>query len=571
VNYTSDPITGGLPWFEMRPTSYAAIGDPTFIPMVTEDHNHQIAGSITKMAGAHSIKVGGGVVFRLFAVQQSQYPRGLYAFDSSVTNNGSGGGGNTFASFLLGLPSVTQRTHFPIHPKNRSKEPSVFFQDDWRATSWLTLNLGLRYEVFTPVTEAENRISAFRPELGRIIIASDEDPTAGVETDYTDIGPRVGFSATAPRQFVVRGGFGITYTPVLRGAGSFLKNPPFTQNYGPFTSGATSGRVPTLFLSDVPQPLVFTDPTKPEGQVQQAVTNYKAARSKQFNFFVEKQIGGNVVTVGYIGSRGDRLNLNQNINLPKPGPGAVQARRPWFSQYPLLTNINMITNLGQKTYDAAQLVFQRRYSGGLNFNTHYTWAHARQTTLAPWDNTILEWGDIPTYDIRHHWVGMVGYQIPGGANLSGLKHGLLAGWQVNVVANVSSGIAFSIVNSAAQTNVGGSDRPNLIGDPNLPASERTLQRWFNTAAFAIQPQFTAGNVGVGTMHGPSQARVDFALAKSFKQGDNNVQLRWEVYNITNRENFQPPDGNFGSTTFGSISSTGNAIPRQMQFALKYLF
>jgi Carboxypeptidase regulatory-like domain len=572
VNYLSDPVTGGLPWFEMRPTSYAAIGDPTFIPMETEDHNHQIAGSITKLKGAHSVKVGGGIVFRLFAVQQSQYPRGLFAFDSSVTNNGSGSGGNTFASFLLGLPSVEQRTHFPIHPRNRSNEPSAYFQDDWRATSWLTLNLGMRYEVYTPITEADNQMAAFRPELGRIILASDEDPTVGVKTDYTDLGPRIGFSATAPHELVFRGGFGMTYTPVLRGAGSFLKNPPFTQNYGPFNSAATSGGLPTLFLPDVAPALAFNDPTRPEGQVGQQVTNYKAARSKQFNLFVEKQLGLNVASIGYIGSRSDRLNLTQNINMPPLGPGSVQSRRPWYSQYPGLTNINMITNLGEKTYNAVQLMFQRPYSRGLNLTTHYTWAHARQTTLAPWDNSIREWGDIPIYDIRHHWVGMVGYELPWGHDLLGVAHGLTAGWQVNLVANFSSGSAFTIVNSSSQTNVGGSDRPNQIGDPNLPASERTLQRWFNTAAFALQPQYTPGSVGVGTMHGPSQRRVDFSLSKSFRQAEGRtIQVRAEVYNIMNTANFQPPDGNFGSTTFGSISSTGNAIPRQMQFALKYLF
>src|SRR5262249_37617255 len=98
VNYSSDPITGGLPWFQMNLTTYAAIGDRTFIPMETEDHNHQIDGWLSKTRGAHSIKIGGGVVFRMFAVQQSQYPRSTYQFDSSLTSNGSGSGGNTFAS-----------------------------------------------------------------------------------------------------------------------------------------------------------------------------------------------------------------------------------------------------------------------------------------------------------------------------------------------------------------------------------------------------------------------------------------------------------------------------------------
>ena len=156
----------------------------------------------------------------------------------------------------------------------------------------------------------------------------------------------------------------------------------------------------------MPPALTFNDPTHPEGVLGQQVTDYKATRSKQTNFFVEKQIGGNVVSIGYINSRSDRINANQNINQPTPGPGNVNARRPYFSQYPLLTNINMITNKAAKKYDAGQVLFQRRYAGGLNFSTHYTLAHATQSTFTPWDATLpLEWGNIPTYDIRHHWVG----------------------------------------------------------------------------------------------------------------------------------------------------------------------
>src|SRR3989441_6748230 len=154
----------------VKTNSYSADNGRTLSE--TEDHNHQIEGSLTKTRGAHSIKIGGGAVFRMFAVQQSQYPRSTYQFDSSLTSNGSGLGGNTFASFLLGYPTTEQRTHFPIHPLNRSQEPSVYIQDDWRASSWLTLNLGLRYEIFTPVTEAKNRISAFDPALGKIVVPS---------------------------------------------------------------------------------------------------------------------------------------------------------------------------------------------------------------------------------------------------------------------------------------------------------------------------------------------------------------------------------------------------------------
>jgi hypothetical protein len=576
VNYTSDPITGGLPWFQMNPTSYAAIGDPTFIPMQTEDHNHQIDGSLTKSKGAHSIKIGGGAVFRLFGVQQSQYPRGTYGFDSSLTSNGTGSGGNTFASFLLGYPTTEQRIHFPIHPLNRSQEPSVYIQDDWRAASWLTVNLGLRYDVFTPVTEAENRISAFDPAQGKIILASGSNPSAGVKTDFSNIGPRAGFAASLSHRFVFRGGFGIVYDPILRGAGSFLKNPPFTQNYGPFTSGGSSGGTPNLFLADVFPALAFNDAVNPAGVLQQPVTNYKIPRAYQFNGVVEKQIGGFVVSAGYVGYRAERMPLNQNINLPPVGPGAVQSRRPYYSRYSLLTSITMITNLGQKTYDAGQFKVERRYSHGLTMSSSLTWAHAQQSTLAPWNNYILEYGNIPTYDIRLKWVGIASYDLPWGSSLHGVAHGFLAGWQTNLVAFWSTGLDYTIFDASSQVNVGlaaGADeRPNLIGDPNSGPGTHTVQKWFNTNAFALNAPFTPGNLGLGTMHGPPQRRLDIAISKSLHiREKQTVQVRIEGYNVTNTASFQPPDGNFGSTTFGSISTTGNAIPRQMQLGVKYLF
>ena len=144
--------------------------------------------------------------------------------------------------------------------------------------------------------------------------------------------------------------------------------------------------------------------------------------------------------------------------------------------------------------------------------------------------------------------------------------------ETNVVAFWQTGMAYSATNAAQRTNVGGAARPDLIGDPELPSDERTVQRYFNTAAFALQPQLTAGNAPVGLLHGPSQRRFDFSIFKTFAMArDSRLQVRIEVYNVANNANFQPPDGTFGGSTFGSISSTGNSIPRQMQFGIKYLF
>jgi len=199
-------------------------------------------------------------------------------------------------------------------------------------------------------------------------------------------------------------------------------------------------------------------------------------------------------------------------------------------------------------------------------------AHAQETRLTPWDFSLYETGDTPNFDVRHHYVLTANYELPWGKSLTGISHGFLANWQINGAAAWQSGVAFTVVNAASRTNTGGTDRPIVTGDPMLPKNERTVQRWFNTAAFSAAPQFTPGNVGYALMHGPDQRRIDMSFFKDLAMGTSRkLQLRAEIYNLTNFANFYLPDFNFGSSGFGSISSTGNSIPRQMQFGVKYLF
>jgi hypothetical protein len=572
INTPGDPLTDGMPWFEFRPFTYGSLGDPTWTPMEDENHIYQVAGSILKTAGAHNIKIGSGIVWRHFAVQQSQSPRGSFAFDASTTNNGSGSGGNTIASFLLGYPVAIQRLHNYTHPRNRQTEPSIYLQDDWRATAWLTLNLGLRYNVYTPITEVDNLMSNFLVDRGKLIpVGTDGTTRSGnVKTDWGDIEPRFGFSATMPYQMVVRGGWGRVFMPGM--SGSPLKNPPFTKSTGPFTSAASSGRPPDLFLSEPLLPLAISSPADPWGSVSGFDPNMKNNRAAQFNVILEKEIGNAVASIGYVGMRIDNIAEGTAINVPTPGPGSIQPRRPYYSLYPNMVGLSITRNTGKQTYNAMQATFTRRFGGGLSMVTHYTYGHNRAFTRVPWDPTQGEWGNNAGYDVRHNYVLTLTYELPWGKDLTGAAHGFLAGWQTNVVAYYKTGYAMTVTNSSSRMNQGASDRPNLIGDPNLPRSQRTVQQYFNTSAFQLEPIYTPGNSPIGLLHAPSQRRIDMSVFKDLRMAGNKmIQLRAEVYNLTNIANFQPPDTAFGGVSFGTISSTGNQPARQMQFGIKFLF
>jgi hypothetical protein len=238
---------------------------------------------------------------------------------------------------------------------------------------------------------------------------------------------------------------------------------------------------------------------------------------------------------------------------------------------PLLTEIDLLQTPARSWYDAFQTVFQRRLTNGLSFNTHYRWANSEDTGIAPWSNTLLERGDSGR-DMRHSWVAQVNYALPFGQDLTGVSRAVLGGWQINVVANYQTGEPFDVSGTGDRANTGGNDRPNLVGEPSLPSDQRTPDRWFNTDAWELQEIYTIGNSPRSVLHGPSRKRMDLSVFKDLPlTGSARVQLRYEVYNLFNAANFTNPSGNFSSGAFGSISSTGNFEPRQMQFAAKLIF
>ena len=565
-----DALTSGLTPITL--TGYAGSGDATFLPLIQVDHTVQGSGSLTKISGAHSIKTGAGLIHRNFTVSQSNQPLGAITFNTTLTNNGSGSGGDSIASFLLGYPQQVSRIVSLFYPHYTTNEPFVFLQDDWRATSNLTVNFGLRYDIFTPYTEQDDHLVNVDLAHSAILVAGRNgvSRTAGIATDYSNVAPRVGFSATLPHQMVVRGGYGLSYFPGNYMSQSFLKSAPFTSTYGPVISNGASGGLPNLFLRDgLPAP-VATDITVPTGTFQAEELNFKNTRTQQYNLFVEKEIAGNVIGGGYLGWYQDHMTQYiGNMDLAPAAAGAIQQRRTYFSTLPNVSSIPLIASDYLGTYNAMQLVFSRRQGNGLTLTSNYTLAHAVVTNAAPWDPTVTERYD-SGFDIRHRVVFSANYEFPFFRTTSGVTHGLLGGWQINTVAFYQTGLPYTVTNGTARSNTGGTDRPNQIADPTLATP--TIAEWFDVTAFAAQPINTVGNTGSNTLHGPPQRRVDLSLFKNLELNSAvRLQLRFEVFNITNTPSFANPNSGFGTAGFGSITSTGNAIQRQVQIAAKLLF
>ena len=569
-NANIDEITSALT--PMNPAGYTSLGDATFVPLITVNKTLQISGSLTKTRGAHNMKVGAGLVSRRLRQFQSASAVGTVAFTTALTDNGAGAGGNSLASFLLGYPSTVARTHTLFDPHYRTTEPSMFVQDDWRATSWLTVNAGLRYDVFTPLTEEQNHLANIDLTALKIIVAGQNgvSESAGVKTDYSNVAPRAGFAATLPNLVVLRGGWGVSYFPGNYMSQSLMKNPPFVGTYGPVTSNGASGGLPSLRLSDgLPLPTP-TDAVNPAGTIIGVAQDFKNTRVQQFNLIAEKEFAGNVFAAGYVGSRGAHVAFAiPNLDLAPAGPGAIQPRRTYFAQLPGVTTIGLFASNFESTYDAMQIVFQRRHRNGLTISSNYVLAHTTWTQLSPNDVSAIERFDAD-FDIRHRFVFSANYELPFGRAFEGAAK-LLAGWQVNGVAYWQTGLPFNVTNSTARANTSaGADRPNLVGDPEL--SNASVDQWFNTAAFAAQPINTIGNAPRNPLHGPPQRRLDVSLFKDVPLTTAaKLQLRFECYNVTNTPSFANPNAALGAPGFGSITSIGNSIPRQMQFAAKLLF
>jgi hypothetical protein len=571
---------------------FSTIGDPTSF-VSRDDRSFEVYDNMTYDRRKHRLKFGAYLFHLDFNPVNPTNARGNFTFTGQWT-------GNAFADFLLGYPSSAQVGIGRADEHGRSTWFHVYGQDDWQVTPNLTINAGLRYEINSQMWDVDNRLAAVDIPDRRFVIASDAQgnlsPTAApllsqipipyvssqaagwteglLRPSYLRFAPRAGvvWAIGDDRRTVLNAGFGV-----------------FLNQWSYSVQQALAQTLPFFFAktvtaaADAVQPVDTTSTVLSSNATGTAGGNtmnwdFRTEYARNYSVSLQRQIGDRtILEVNFLRSSIVGADSSTVLNVPEPGPGAIGPRRP----VPELSNITAIRWDGYSTYNGVTVRADRRISRRLAFRAVYTLSKAIDDASDPGGTTYeanlpqdvrnmaAERADA-SFDHRHRFIGSASYALPdpGGA---GLLSSLASGWQVNAIATFESGAPFTVNIGTDRANIGAgpAQRPNQTCDPNTGGAQTAVQ-WFNTSCFELQPAFTFGNAPRNSVLAPAYADVDMALQKDVALGSGRrLQLRWEVFNLLNRVNFEVPNRIAFTPNFGRIFSARPA--RQMQLALKLAF
>lgn len=583
---TSDPYQPSAPIIE--PAGFAGLGNSRSNPLIRRESMAEYIANLNWQRGRHNLKFGADVRRRLTSETASppgQSAFGRFNFDSSFTNNpaSAGGTGHVMASMLLGFPSLTVRDFFiPATAFVESQEYNFYARDEWRVNNRLTLNLGVHYEVNPPFTERNNYWVNFNPATGELLLAGQNaSRAANITTDRAGIAPRFGIAYQLGKGTVLRTGYGIFYAPEGRHDTTIrqFRQVPFDLIFS-INPGSLNpdNRVVQGFkgVKDFPP----VDPKRPFGNLRGVVTDSRNAAVQQFNFGLQKEITStSVLTATFVGSLGRHLSWNNPINLPSPGPGSIQQRRPYFSRLPDVVDIQWIETSATSAFTSLQMGYEKRFSKGLYFLGHWTWAHGLDNGgrvdggangPLPQDpaNRNADWGN-QNSDVRHRVVLTGSYALPVRPS-SALRH-LVGNWEIGGIVIMQSGFPFTVTAAGSPSNTGQGGRANVVPGVDPKPANRSINNWFNTAAFVSPPQFTWGNLGRNTLTSPPGYNFDLSAVKKFPLREGReLMFRAEFFNAFNTPQFGLPGSTIGQAGVATIAGTARPS-RQIQFALRLKF
>jgi hypothetical protein len=600
-------------------SGYQQLGSP---PNTASDFNTsvtEVADSLSWLKGRHSLKMGFDWRWERLNVVQPPSPTGSFTFSNLFSDQpGVANTGTPLASFLLGQVQQFSIDLQTSQIKERAHFMEYFIQDDWKVSDRLTINPGLRYTLNFPSTEINGQVAVFNLQTQQLEYPG-TDPVRPLKKN--NWGPRIGAVYQAADKTVLSAGYGLIWIEM---AGITT---PFTTPTFPFLQTVTQRTLdnlsPAFILQGGPTvvPLAPT-PTAGLGQGVFAVdSTLGSGYAQQWNASVQQQLTSNTtLEVSYVGSHIVHVgipdsNLNQlsasqlalgtqlTQNVPNPYFGIVPRSSslgnptiPYgqlLKPFPEYTTVSLYrNNVGTTFYQGLEIGLRQRFSRGLQYSISYTRSKLMDDASSVFDASILTGPlanftvadsfnrglerDYSTGDMPHVFVSSIVWDLPVGSGRAKQWHGVLGAiasdWTTTALVTLQSGMPVAVTQT---TNFNafagfGTQRPNLVGDPTLPADQRTNSQWFNTAAFAIAPQFTIGTASRNPVRGPSYRDVDFALMRRIPLGaGRSVELRGELFNLFNTPNFNQPNAVAGAANFGSIISALD--PRVAQLAIKFLF
>jgi hypothetical protein len=589
-------FTSGLPNIFVQ--DYTGLsGGPAFLPANPRQTHYQISDNLFWSKNRHSLKFGYHYVRRLVSPFTNTDTRSTLNFNRNFTNdpatNTQGAG---LATLLIGHSTSGSRGFLITPYYMTNTEHGTYLQDDWKVSQKLTLNIGLRYEIFTPDVEIRDRLTNFDLANRKLVYAGEDGTTRAVnkQTKYTNFGPRFGFAYSfgGHNETVVRGGYGISYFPVQASASNLLgQQVPYTisQNFAPETNPTNWAAVPVIN-----NPFPAFAPIKPRTTGELNAANPRVMGhsflnetpySQSWSMTVQRALPKDLmVEVGYGGSRGIHIPFVWNPNEIQPGTGS-QASRRLIPELSNMSAINQVDNRNMSTFHSLQVKAEKRYSSGLQVLFSYTFgksidfggsaASGGGSTGGPQTATNLRAGrGLSGFDVKHRAVTSYVWDLPFGqgkhfAGPAGPVDWIIGNWQLAGIVTLQTGRPFNVTLNTGVNN-GAPSWPNRIGPGQFENPDPW--KWFNDADFVAPPANTYGNVGRGVLYGPGQVNLDMSLVKNIPLGGERVKLQYrlDMFNVSNTPWFGMPTAGIGSPTVGRITST-NGDNRDLQMALKLQF
>jgi Carboxypeptidase regulatory-like domain/TonB dependent receptor-like, beta-barrel/TonB-dependent Receptor Plug Domain len=553
-----DDLSSGLPLLYMD--AYTFWGGDDWKPLYFRNTFWQFNDTVTWSAGRHTFKLGAEYIRRTENDYFVVWPAGsFYVGTYATSQNLSWSQGHELASLLLGYPSygyLGQR--FGNHVLE-DRQYAGFLQDDWKVTDKVVLNLGVRYDYGTPFFSPTNELSMFDVDQAQLVIAGQNGVSRYiVPPDKNNFATRLGVTYQPNPKTSLRGGFGVFYTPETAKRDEVRHNPPFYRQASFYDQWKFSDPAPPPLPVPGPYPTGYDTLTVDKSLTTGYSLQYSAA-------FQRELPGGLLFEAAYVGSRSKKLPFVVNINQVQPDGTPAP--------FPGLGKVRLIQSIGDGTYHSGQFKLERRFREGLFVLASYTWSKSIDTVSSALFDSDVTGGvqnvfDVSSnrgpsdWDVPHRFSLSYVWDIPYDKGGKGFAHALLGNWQMTGVFVARSGMPGTV--TVGGSIPGGDARPNVLHDPTLPSSERSVDHWFDTSAFvpnyaADGKTLLAGNAGRNIIRGPGYVNLDLGLVKFIPlKNDLRLQLRVEAFNLTNTPHFALPVLKMSDKAFGKITHTRNS-------------